>query len=345
MKRHIPKKKSAQRSDTTRELDRIWKQVSAQVRRDHVKEQAERDRQVRQLLKDAKARARKLPKRNLSQITFLHWWKDRAFVQRLTENQIPIEEQKAAVWYEAARRRPEVQKAWFEGKHLFGVNDWQNFTTWVLLNLPLSWPDLDPITKGGVIEASYSPWSLPPEGYSTFPTDKSEQKKVSMQVLRLPEPNDPVAAQRFVDRARLFADTGFLIVAVDKKQNQAVRAACEAIEALPPTFRKADLKQVMAHHLPPDISDADQQALEEKQRQGTLKPHDFDELWHKYIKPTNNPFAPWHQTATFQERVLHKRQRQGKFIEEKQFNFESICRQLEAFDNGTISDFVKAVRL
>jgi hypothetical protein len=285
-------------------------------------------------------------KRDLSQINFQaqHWWREAKYWDENSEN-MSIEEEKAAMWYEAVRRRPKVQQAWLEGKFLFGDNGWQAFSTWVVLNLPLSWPELDPMSKRGIIEASYSPWSVPPEGFSTFPTDKAEQKKVSMQVLRLPEPNDPEAAQRFVEHARRFADSGFIIAAVDKKQNQAVRAACEAIEALPPTFRTVDLKQEMFHHLPPDISDADRQALAEKQRRGTLTDQDFDELWHKYIKPASSLNAPWNNTAEVRARVLHKRPRKGKLIEEKQFNFESICHQLEAFDNGTISDFVNVVRL
>lgn len=318
-------------------FDRALKQARAETRRGA-------EAQRRKWLK-LQNRKRKPVKRDLSQIKFPHWWKDRAFIQRLRDNQIPIEEQKAAVWYEATRRRPEVQQAWLKWKFLFGENGWQNFTTWVVLNLPLSWPELDLNSKYGIIEASYSPLSVPPEGCSTFPTDKREQMKVAMQVLRLPESNDSDAAQRFVEHARLFADAGFLIVAVDKKQNQAIRAAFEAIEALPPTFRKPDLKELMFHHLPPDISDGDKQALEEKQRQGVLTHQDFDELWRKYIKPTSNLYAPWHTTARVQERVFHKRRRQGKLIEEKQFNFESICRRLEAFDNGCISTFVNSVRL
>jgi hypothetical protein len=284
--------------------------------------------------------------RDLSQIRFSHWWKDRAFIQRLTENQIPIEEQKAAVWYEAARRRQEVQQAWIKGEFLFNANGWQSFTGWVVNNLPKSWPELDDITKPGIIKSSYSPWSVPPEGFSTFPTDKGEQMKVAMQVLRLPEKFESFdGAKKFLEYARKFVDAGFEIVAVDKKQNQAVRAAFEAIEELPPTFRKADLKEIMFHHLPSDISDSDRQELAEKQKKGILTKQDLDELWSKYIKPTSNLHAAWSKTATVQERVFHKRQRNGKLIEGIQFNFENICHQLESFDNGTISDFINAVRL
>jgi hypothetical protein len=64
-----------------------------------------------------------------------HWWKDQGFIQRLTENQISIEEQKAAVWYEAARRRSEVHKAFVEGKFSLVANGWQFFTNFVVNHL------------------------------------------------------------------------------------------------------------------------------------------------------------------------------------------------------------------
>lgn len=308
-------------------------------------EGAQHEREIRELNAAVKAAHDKLPKRELSQLKFQHWWKDRGFVQQLTEDKIPIEEQKAALWYEAGRRRAEVQQAWVDGKFNFGDNGWQPFTGWVVINLLRSWTELDPLTKNGIIKSSYSPWSVPPAGYSTFPKEKSEQRKVSAQVLRLPESNDAEGAQRFVEHVRRFADAGFLIVAVDKKQNQAVRAAFEAIEALPPEFRKADLKWVMFHHLPPCISEADWLALDEKQRQGTLRDQDFDELRHKYTKPTSRFNAQWDTTAEAQERVFHKREKLGKLIEKRVFKFEEICRQLEAFDQGLVSDFVNAVRL
>src|SRR6266542_68367 len=316
------------------------------ARQRRAQEQA-RQRRERTILAQIKARHRKEPKRELSQLRFAsqHWWRDKDRAS-LTRGGLSEDEAKASLIYEAMRRRPAVQQAWFEGKFLFGSNGWQVFTDFVVNYLPHSWPELDSITRQSIIEASYSPWSVPPEGYSTFPADKTEQRKVSMQVLRLPEPNDaPDAAQRFVEHARRFEAAGYLIVAVDKKQNQAVRAAFEAIEKLPPTFRAADLKEVMLHHSPPNISDADKQALAEKERQGTLTHQDFAEIWKKCIKPTSSLFAPWHTTAEVEERVFHKRKRQEKLIEEKPFNFESICRQLETHDSGQSSDFVNRLRL
>jgi hypothetical protein len=324
-------------------LDALMDAAVARIRRG---EDAEHESEMRELNAAVKAAQDKLPKRELSQLKFTeqHWWREAKYWDEKSEN-VSIEEEKASMWYEATRRRPEVQQAWIEGKFSFGDNGWQHFTGWVVINLLRSWPELDPLTKNGIIKSSYSHWSVPPEGYSTFPTNKAEQRKVSAQVLHLPESNDPDAAQRFVEHARRFADAGFLIVAVDRKQNQAVRAACESIEVLPPTFRKADLKPVMFHHLPPDISEADRLALDEKQRHGTLTDQDFEELRRKYIKPTSNLHAPLIKTAEVQERVFHKRKKLGKLIEEKLFSFRDICRQLEAFDNGAVSDFVNAVRL
>jgi len=356
MKRHATKaRKAAAKSVSAAAAQKGFAQtldaaVVAAIAKQRRQEEAGHQREQRQLWKLIEAKRRGIPKRNLSQLKFAeqHWWKAEKYKQRRDETGLTIEEEKAAMWYEAARRRPEVQQAWIEGKFSFGDNGWQSFTGWVVINLPTPWPYLKPITKHGIIEASYSPWSVPPKGYSTFPeTHKAEQRKVSMQVLRLPESSDAKEAQGFVEHARRFADAGFLIVAVDKKQNQAVRAACVAIEALPPTFRKADLKLVKFHLLPPDISEPDKLAWNEKHQQGTLTEQDWKELWSKYLEthPNTNPFAPWHQTARVENRVFHKRQRQGKLIEGKPFNFESISRQLEAFDNGCISEFVKSVRL
>ena len=325
------------RQKLDRLLDRALEHAGAQVRH-------EADSEHRRLLKKLHPKT-KPTKRHLSQLRFTeqHWWLEKKYSQKCV---MTIEEEKAAMWYEAARRRCEVQQAWLDGKSNLRDNGWQEFTMWVVINLPRPWPALDPETKKSMIEASYSPLAVPPAGYSTFPeTDKAEQRKVSMQVLRLPPKNDPTEAQRFVERARRFVDAGFLIVALDKKQNQAVWAAFEAIETLPPTFRKADIKPVMCHHLPPGISKAERAAVEKKGKLGTLTDRDIARLCRRYDKPTSDLFEPWHKTAEVREYVLHKRRRQAKLIQKNQFSFERISRQLEAFDDGMISDFVNAVRL
>jgi hypothetical protein len=105
-------------------------------------------------------RKQKQIKRDLSQINFSsqHWWKQQPWKEQFINSaKTHLEEQKAAVWYEAARRRPEVQEAWVKGQFLFGANGWQHFTGWVVQNLPKSWPELESIVKGGLIKSSYSP--------------------------------------------------------------------------------------------------------------------------------------------------------------------------------------------
>jgi hypothetical protein len=169
-----------------------------------------------------------------------------------------------------------------------------------------------------------------------------------MQPLRLPEASENSdAVKAFVEHAQKFVDAGFLIVAVDNKTKQGVRYACEAIEALPRSFRKADVKKERIAHLPSNISDTDRKAAEEKQRQRIYTNRDHDEVWRKYSKPTSNLHAPWHTVAEVRPVVLHKRKRGGKLIEEKSFNFANICRDFERADSGLTpkGDFVQQLRL
>jgi hypothetical protein len=123
--------------------------------------------------------------------------------------------------------------------------------------------------------------------------DEAEQMKVSMKVLHLPEAFESFDhAKQHLEYVRKFVDADFEIVAVDNKTKQGIRYACKAIEALKRSVRKADVKKVILYHLPPDISGADRQEMAEKQRKGILTEQDFDELWSKYIKPTNNLHDP-----------------------------------------------------
>jgi hypothetical protein len=294
-----------------------------------------------------------MPKRDLSQINFQeqHWWKQQPWQEQFSNSaKTSIDVQKAAMIYEAMRRRPEVQQAWVEGKFLFGDNGWQYFTGWVVMNLPRSWPELDELTRRSVIEAMQSPWFVPPRGYSTFP-DKSvpeKCKEAAIQPLRLPEPGeDPAAAMAFVEHARKFVDAGFEIFAVDNKTNQSVRYACDAIEAMPRSFRKADMDIERIAHLPADISDAERQVVEEQVRQGIFTTADLDELWRKYSKPATSLNSLWNKTEEVRPVVMHKRKRGNSTIEEKLFNFAAICHELEQIDSGLVpqGDFVQRLRL
>lgn len=350
----------------------MWKSVLAKMHKDAEREQAECDRQTRKFFKDAEAQRRKLPKRDLSQINFQaqHWWTD----QLKMRDRISIDEEKAALIYEAMRRCSEVQQAWLEGKFGTGANGWQNFVGFVVQNLPKSWIELDQITQHTLVKIIGLPWFIPPKGYSTFPENpekaprklKGKERKfweaetkerreaarkrcqeAAAKILHIPASDDPASAQGFVKRARKFEDAGFVIVAMDNKTKQGIRYACEAIEALHRSVRKADLKEERIALLPPNISASDKQAVEEKHRQGIYTKRDHDELWDKYIKPTSDLHSPWHKVEEARPVVLHKRKRGEKLVEEKLFNFKQICRDLERMDLGITpkDDFVQRVRL
>ena len=301
--------------------------------------------------------------RDVSKIGFQsqHWWGDgRIFTRYKKDGKIQrrmhVHEMKAALIYEAMRRRREVHQAWLESKFSFGANGWQHFTGWVVSYLPLSWPelqDLYPIAAHGVIETMLSPWFVPPIGYSTF-SDKStpEQcEEVSVKLLRLPEKDDPAEAQAFVKYARQFADAGFIFLALDHKTNQsdayALRAFKKMLKKLPRTFRKADLRLHIQFHLPEDTTEEEKQLLRDKERQGILTPKDFDELWKKHLKPNSDPFAPWTVTETVSTVPIGKRNRGKSFAEEKRFDFPKLFAEIEDLDSGKISksDFVDRVRL
>ena len=365
MKRRESKKEAAAR----KEFDQVFERA---IECGHAEARREAEVKRRKWLKQSR-RKRKLPKRDLSQINFQaqHWWTEHL----KKRDGMTIDEEKAALIYEAMRRRPEVQQAWLEGKFLFGENGWQHFTGWVVWNLPRSWPELDDMAKGGIIKAMHSPWFIPPQGYSTFPENpehapeklKGNERKLweaktkeqreaatkrcqqaAMQPLSLPKASENSnAAKAFVEHAQKFVDAGFLIVAVDNKTKQGVRYACEAIEALRRSFRKADLRKERIAYLPPNISDTDKRAVEEKQLQGKFTQHDPDELSRKYTRPASNLYSPWHTVAEVRPIVLHKRKRGGKLVEEKSFNFVNICRELERMDLGRASqgDFVQRLRL
>lgn len=321
--------------------------------------------------------------RDLSKIEFRsqHWWGDGRIFRPYRkggkiQRKMHVHEAKAALIYEAYRRRPEVQQAWREGKFGFEANGWQHFTGYVINYLPLSWPelkDLHPIVTNGVIDTMLCPWFVPPLGYSTFPHKSTPEKceEATIQELRrLPGPNEP--APNFIEYLRRFEDAGFIFVAIDHKSSQRDKYALNALRKLladlPPTFRKQDLRTLVQHYLPSNISESDRQALEEKERQGTLTEQDCDEVRSKYRKPNYNLNAPWTATATYYAVPAGKRKGARPtrkyaasfsfsqmfkckcnpvLLEEKRFDFPKLFAELADLDDGKIqqSDFVQRVRL
>src|ERR1044071_8500526 len=99
------------KAKSTRSEDAKAKRIADAILKGYQELCEKRRAQREELLKSSHELTRKLermikvPKRDLSQIRFPHWWRDGNWSQRREETGITIEEEKAAMWYEAARRR------------------------------------------------------------------------------------------------------------------------------------------------------------------------------------------------------------------------------------------------
>ena len=358
----------------------------AKLRRDDAREQAEREKELRQFYRKLEAERLRLPKRDLSQLNFQtqHWWAEKnEFSNRgqVGQRKLSIDEEKAALIYEAMRRRPEVQKAWLDGKFGIGANGWQAFVGFVVHHLPQSWVELNQTTQCTLVRTIGSPWFVPPKGYSTFPDNSLPEKcrMAAMNVLHLPTSDDAVAARAFVKHARKFEDAGFLIVAVDNKTKQSVRYASQAMESLQRSFRKADLVEISTPHRPPDLPQSEIDALEKQRKAGTLTYDDILAVWRTHedrrhqmeMQEIQQKLANgvtlaainqaelaegitraqsgggWQTLMSCKTGIMDKRKRKGHLIESKTFDFAKICRELESLDAGKISksDFAQRVRL
>ena len=307
--------------------------------------------------------ARKPVDRDLSKIDFQaqHWWGDGQILKRYVKDgkiqrKMQVDEAKAALIYEAMRRRQEVQQTWVDGNFDIRPKGYQEFVGMTVQHLPCSWMMLDDMTKQTFVDAMQSPWFVPPLGYSTFP-DKSTPGKceaVAIQKLPgLPKADDP--APNYLEYLRRFEDAGFIFVAIDHKSRQrdkyALNALGKLLADLPPTCRKADFRTVIEHHLPPDVSLEERTPLTKKAKQGTLTQQDLDELWRNHIKPTRNLLPPWHTRATLHTLVTGKRQRKTQrcnvLVEDMRFDFQRLFAELTDLDSGKIqhSDFVARLRL
>lgn len=307
----------------------------------------------------------KCVKRKLSQIKFAsqHWWDDGKIFRPYKKNnkiqrKLAASHAKAALIYEALRRRKEVQDAWLQNESNQQVKDWQEFACMVIQHFPSCWQELDEMTRGRFVDLMQSPWFVPPLGYSTFP-DKSRSEdceRVTLQKLPpLGEMDNSSKAQDFIQYLKRLEDAGFIFVAIDHKSSQrdayALNALRRLLRCLPPTVRKQDLRFIIEHHLAPNISAEQRLALEEKGRQGILAPKNFDEAWLKSTAPTSNLYASWHTTATFREEITGKSKRKGNHgeivVEEMRFDLPKLYTELANLDNGKIqqSDFVARLRL
>ncbi len=301
----------------------LWDAALKGVQAETFTQRAKRAQALKRQCEARRKKAASLPKRSLDQLCFNQWWRGEKTVEGRTRlvfripllSQMSPEEQKASAWYEACRRRTEVQAAWLKGRC---EETWQEFTRLVVDNLPKTWTQLDPLTRDNLVEASYAPFAVPPKGISTFPKDIKKQREVSVQRLYLPATNDPAEAVAFVKHARRFQESGYLAFAVDCKTAKAVQAASEAITSeFVPSIRRQDIEWKGRELKSATVADS--------------------EAWETFYE--------------FQPFPLHKRTsnlRGRERISEGQiFKLQRVCREFESFDKalGFGSKFVESVRL
>jgi hypothetical protein len=334
--------------------------------------ETEENEKLQRIKESSNRKARQKPKH--SDINFTHWWNDPSCrtMERATLEQ---DEAKAAAIYEGMRRRPEVQKAWLDGLSLFEDNGWQPFVGYVVSHLPLTWMELDSITKRGLVEEMLNPLFNPPRGYSTFPHDLPQRRtkenptelrklseerweRATLHSFNVPEidtqgPCDESArnALEFVRKLRRFVDAGFLIVGINQTSKQsssyALKCLTKKLATSPPSFRKADLKGLQTIHLPEKISKADEERVQQKAKRGSFSEKDAQDLWDKYTEPTNELGSAWHKTSSVNVVPANKRKRKETLVAEKIFALFPILEQFVQLDTGRIkeSDFVSRLRL
>lgn len=216
--------------------------------------------------------------------------------------------------FEAIRRHPEVREAYRNGMPATAM-PWQPFTVLVLAWFPKAWPELDESVRRTLIQLSLDPLFKPPRGFTFYPRDRQAQMRASVRVLRLPSKEDPEAAMQFLRTAKRFVEAGFIIAAVDNKTKDAVMHAFTAIKHMPRSPRAADL---VLKKLAPQ-----------------------EDVVH-------GQFGEWKATQGFQVVTINKRLAKGRkmLIEERNFNFRSICAEFEELDRSAkASDFISRLIL
>lgn len=229
-------------------------------------------------LEESKLAAIPAPKRDSAGIKAMflkqHWWKGEVYAAKGN-----IDEEKAAMIYEAMRRRPEIQTAWMkieskaqsDQKELQRIRaSWQPFTHFVLEHFEQSWVELNKtisFKKDGKVVEEYvdsnfqkllideiaSPYFVPPEGLSTYPDapdipkEKREngyvttkQRREQIAMQILGSPKEVnVDEEALLLQVRRLAAAGFIIVAIDNKTQQSFDDGYRALYKLKDGERSA----------------------------------------------------------------------------------------------------------
>jgi len=288
-------------------------------------------------------------RRTLSQINYEHWWRQHPCWNEV--HALCLDEQKAAVFYEAYRRCPSLQDAWLKGiRGPKAMTDfgWQMFTATVLDHLLQTWIQL-PLSLRKAIIIQQLPKMLPPVGYSVWPSEPfffDPQAIPPKDDFETQEEYDehwrPETPKQFHQRCRNFAatvimippeddalhllkdlkrlvDDGFVLVAIDSRSREAFNYAIQFLERRlkrSRSYRAADLYWNWPKTAGP--IPAEEGLFEDK-----------------------SILAEWQAIG---KRV--KRSKGGDVVlESNVFKFQELCKGLESYDKtGTPSDLMKRLR-
>jgi hypothetical protein len=341
-----------------------------------------RQKSKRKRARPARARSRRKKAevkqaRSLSKINYRHWWREPAIWNG--ETSMSLDEQKAAVFYEAYRRVPAIRDAWLEGVSgpaaawHFG---WQMFVASVVQYLPNTWLELG-WAKNSFLQ--YLPEMFPPVGYSVYPekpefNDKDGNKKkkeeltpdelkalnaydkrrrkLAVKFPVIPSVNPSLnerSALPFLKELKKLSDAGFVLVAIDNKTSEAFNYGIQLLQRYfkgKRSFRTADIYyEFPKEALPVPSLNADYARGYTWDKVSKMSKAQRDALGAAMAQQSD---------ATAIHAVCYgigKRQRKrGKgqtdvLSEGKVFEFQKLCKGLESFDKTDVpSDLMKLLR-
>lgn len=162
--------------------------------------------------------------------SFDHWWNDerRRYCKFAGEQPDSI---KAAITFEALRRRPEIQEAARAG---VAPADWLPFTVAAVRLAALPWVKLGDDQRETLCARFYDPLHVPPRGFSNAPRDQQRREAASLVLL-------PVGTASARQAAAL-ESCGWTVCAVNTKSARGIRAAAAALTRLGLTTSGANLR-------------------------------------------------------------------------------------------------------
>ena len=315
-----------------------------------------------QLAKSKKWQRKKAKQtRSRSEINYTHWWRTHPVWKE--ETALSLDEQKAAIFYEAYRRVPEIRDAWLKGIRGPEVAyrlGWQSFVAVVLIHLPKTWLELGS-AKNFLCQNLAE--MLPPVGYSVWPAQpefrKKKQELTPDELKRLEAYHErcrkltakipvipPLTEQHalsFLKEIRKLSDAGFVVVAIDNKSRETFNYGIQFLQRRLKdrrSFRAADIYYKFPQQKqPPPLLPDDEYTWEKVSK---LSQAERNSLAWRMAEQT--------ETLHAECRAIGKRRKKRKgqadvIPHEKIFEFQKLCEELESFDEtGEPSDLMRRLR-